>query len=52
MVAEAKIICEQSASLAVSIRPDFFDLAAPSKAVVDICASEAVSVELTRSESV
>ncbi|WOH13098.1 hypothetical protein DCAR_0832607 [Daucus carota subsp. sativus] len=52
MVAEAKIICEQSASLAVSIRPDFFDLAAPSKAVVDICASEAVSAELTRSESV
>lgn len=50
MVAEAKIFCEQSTSLSVSIRPDFFDLS--TKAVVDICASESVSVELTRSESV
>lgn len=53
MVAEAKIICEQSTSLSVSIRPDFFDLSTPSsKTVVDIRASESVSVELTRSEQV
>lgn len=54
MVAEAKIICEQSTSLSVSIRPDFFDLSTPSSkaALVDICASESVSVELTCSESV
>lgn len=52
MVAEAEIICDQTTTLSVSIRPDLFDLATPSKPVLDICASDSVAVELTRSESV